>query len=185
MLQYFTLGVQLTKKFVYPSFFFFFYKNLIAHKSTLERIWRRLWCSLKFQFSLPLRLMRISTAAKRKETRKRKRARMERRKTTSPVRSQTAVRMKAVNRKTSRVRPDSSSWSGTTPPTDPPEHTVHTTYQHTLSHTHIHTHTVTNLPTHSHIPLPIGTPMFPLPKEPCVKMRKTLKTKRLYNICTI
>lgn len=28
---------------------------------------------------------------------------------------------------------------------------------------------MTNPPLHSHIPLPIGMPMFPLPKEPCVK----------------
>lgn len=77
---------------------------------------------------------RTSTAARRRRKRRR-RVRMERRKMTLQVLSQRAVRMRrAPSKRTSRGPADSSSWSGTTPPSPTRTHA-----ETPSSHAHTHT----------------------------------------------
>lgn len=111
--------------------------------------------------------------------RKRTRARMARKKMTSPAQSQAVVRTRPESLKTSRAPADSSSWNGTTPPSPTETHTQHP------KRTRIHTQTLS----HGHTPLSIGTPTFPflpLPTEPCVPQRNAelneILTQCMYNI---
>lgn len=96
------------------------------------------------------RLTRTSTAVRRRRKRRR-RARTERRRTTSRALSQRAAKTRRpASQRTTRGPADSSSWSGTTPPS--PTRTPHT-QRNTGITTQAHAHTSptdTHCSTHSH-----------------------------------
>lgn len=98
---------------------------------------------------------------RKRRKRRRKRARTARRKTTSPALSQRAAKKRrAGSQRTSRGRADSSSWSGTTPPSPTETHDAHT---HTSTHVTNYTHLCHSL----------------IPRISCLRIQD-VKQKKLY-----